>query len=72
MSARENIAINIFEQLENMTDPAPNHISREIFDVQKLAITQFPAILLVTANEDREDITSTERLGSIQFQLVVT
>ena len=69
MSARENIAINIFEQLENMTDPAPNHISREIFDVQKLAITQFPAILLVTANEDREDITSTERLGSIQFQL---
>ena len=42
MSARENIANNIVEQLENMTNPAPGHVSRVFFDVQKLAITQFP------------------------------
>ena len=69
MSARENIAKNIVSQLDNMTDPSPNLVSREKFDIQKLAITQFPAILVVTANEDREDISTTERQGLIQDQL---
>ena len=69
MSARENIAKNIVSQLDNMTDPSPNLVSREKFDIQKLAITQFPAILVVTANEEREDISTTERQGLIQYQL---
>ena len=55
MSARENIAINIVEQLENMQNPAPGKVSRVFFDVSKLAITQFPAILVVTSNEIRDD-----------------
>ena len=69
MSARENIAKNIFEQLENMTDPAVNHISREIFDVQKLAITQFPAILMVTGNEVRSDISMGLRESTLQYEM---
>jgi hypothetical protein len=69
MSARENIAINIQRQLENMTDPAPGLVSRVFFDVQKLAITQFPAILLVTSNEVREDVSMSARQGVIQYQL---
>ena len=69
MSARENRAKNIVSQLDNMTDPSPNLVSREKFDIQKLAITQFPAILVVTANEEREDISTTERQGLIQYQL---
>ena len=69
MSAREDIAKNIVNQLENMTDPAFALVSRDKFDIQKLAITQFPAILVVTANEDREDISTTERQGLIQYQL---
>ena len=69
MSARENIAINIQRQLENMTDPAPGLVSRVFFDVQKLAITQFPAILLVTSNEVREDMATDIRQGTIQYQL---
>ena len=32
MSARENIAKNITEQLENMTNPAPGLVSRVFFD----------------------------------------
>ena len=40
MSAREDIAKNLVEQLENMTNPAPGKVSRVFFDVQKLAITQ--------------------------------
>lgn len=69
MSARENIAKNLVDQLDNMTDPGVNLVSRENFDVQKLAITQFPAILVVTQNEDREDLATDIRQGSITYQL---
>ena len=69
MSAREDIAKNIVEQLENMTDPAPGLVSRVFFDVQKLAITQFPAILVVTNNEARTDVSMTAREGIIQYEL---
>ena len=69
MSARENIAKNLQEQLSNMTNPAPGTVSRIFFDVQKLAITQFPAILVVTSNEVRDDISTDLRQGTIQYQL---
>ena len=64
MSAREDIAKNIKAQLENMTDPAVGAVSREFFDVQKLAITQFPAVLIKTADEKRENFTMGERQGT--------
>mgnify|MGYP001441389011 CR=1 FL=1 len=69
MSAREDIAKNLVEQLENMTNPAPGKVSRVFFDVQKLAITQFPAILVVTSNETREDISTDLREGVITYEL---
>jgi|TARA_B100000424_G_scaffold267246_2_gene259713 hypothetical protein len=69
MSARENIAINLKKQLENMTDPAPGSVSREFFDLQKLAITQFPAILITTSDESREDISTDLREATIRFNL---
>ena len=65
MSARENIANNIVEQLENMTNPAPGHVSRVFFDVQKLAITQFPAVLVVSTQETKTDISTDLRQGSL-------
>jgi hypothetical protein len=69
MSARENIAINLVKQLQNMTDPAVGSVSRVFFDVQKLAITQFPAILVTTAGETREDISTDLREGTITYNL---
>src|SRR6056300_812662 len=69
MSAREDIAKNIIEQLQNMTDPAPGKVSRVDFEVTKLAITQFPAILMVTGNEIREDISMGLRESTLQYQL---
>lgn len=69
MSARENIAINITQQLENMAGPAIGSVSRKFFDVEKLAIPQFPAIQIITGNEDRIDISTTEREGVIEFVL---
>jgi hypothetical protein len=69
MSARENIAIDLVKQLENMTDPAPGLVSRKYFDITKLAITQFPAILVTTSDEAREDISTDLRQGTIRYNL---
>lgn len=69
MSARENIAKNIQSQLENMQNPQPGLVSRKFFDVAKIAITQFPAILLTTSNEAREDISTDLRQGVIEYNL---
>ena len=69
MSARENIASNIEKQLLNMTDPALGSVSRVFFDVQKLAITQFPAVLITTADEAREDLATDIRRGVIRYNL---
>ena len=69
MSAREDIAKNLLEQLQNMTDPAPGKVSRVDFEVTKLAITQFPAILMVTGNEVRSDISMGLRESTLEYQL---
>jgi hypothetical protein len=55
MSNRESIAQNIVEVLGDMAPPRPSFVTREPFDVDKLAITQFPAVLVTTGNETRED-----------------
>jgi len=69
MSARENIVKNIESQLRNMQEPTPGLVSRNFFDIQKLAITQFPAILIVTSNEVRSDISVGEREAELNINL---
>lgn len=70
MSNRENIAKNIVEVLEDMSDPRVNFVTREPFDVEKLAITQFPAVLVTTGNETREDYAMGGlRRGTIEVQI---
>jgi len=69
MSAREDITKRIQQVLTNMTNPAPGTVSRDFFDYEKLAITQFPAILIVPLNEDREDISMSERQGTLEVSL---
>ena len=55
MSNRESAVKNIVEILTDMADPRPVFVTREPFDVDKLAMTQFPAILVTAGNEQRED-----------------
>lgn len=55
MSNREDIINNIIEVLEDMDVPKPRLITREPFDVNKLSLQQFPALLVTTGNETRED-----------------
>lgn len=69
MSAREAITVDIVKQLQNMSDPSPGLVTREYFDFEKLAITQYPAILVFGSNEDRTNITFQERQGTLNIQL---
>jgi len=55
MSFREQFAENIVKVLKDMADPKPILVTRDAFDVEKLAITQFPAILVSTGLEVRAD-----------------
>lgn len=69
MSAREQITKDIVLQLQNMSNPAPGLVTRESFDFEKLAITQFPAIQVFGGSEERTDLTMTERQALLQIQL---
>lgn len=56
-SLREQIAENIEQVLADMTDPQCVLVTREPFEVEKLAITQFPAVLIQMDTEERRTIT---------------
>jgi len=55
MSNREDIISNIIDVLGDMENPKVRLVTREPFDVDKLALTQFPALLVTTGNETREE-----------------
>lgn len=72
MSVRENIAANIVTALTAISNV--KKVTREPFDFDKLSNAQFPAILVRTANETREDASmggsATSRHGTIDYELV--
>lgn len=75
MSVREDIAGNIVTVLKSATTPTRiKYVTREPFDFDKLSNAQFPAILVRSANEDREDTTLggsiSQRMATIQYDLV--
>ena len=69
MSLREDIAENIVDTLKTIVDLQPVLFTREPFDVEKLAITQFPAILITSTNEERttETMSAGIRQGTIAY-----
>lgn len=70
MSLRNDFAENIVDVLKNMQDPKPVLVTREPFDVEKLAITQFPALMITTGNEIREDYSmGIRRQGIIEYTI---
>ena len=74
MSVRENIAKNLVTTLQAITTPSVKKVTREPFDFDKLSNAQFPAILVRTANETREDASlggsMTSRHGTIDYELI--
>lgn len=74
MSLREDIVKNIVTTLYNIEEPKPVLVTREPFEAEKLAITQFPAILVQMVNEERESVTmgppgTGRRTGTITYML---
>lgn len=71
---REQLADNIVEVIQGITDPRPVLVTREPFQVDRLAITQFPAVLVQVAREERSTITmgapgSGRREGTILYNI---
>lgn len=65
---RELIASNIVNELKAITgNGRPKFVTREPFDYERLSNAQFPAILVQTSNETRQDIT----MGDIKRQAVI-
>ena len=69
MSTRESVILNIIDVLRDMNDPKPILVSREPFDVEKLAITQFPALLVQSGPETRFDYSMGSRQGVITYSI---
>lgn len=74
MSIREQTAINLVDTLREIADPRPILVTRDPFDVEKLAITQFPAIMVQQTNESRQTISMGvpgvgRRTGVMTFEL---
>lgn len=69
MSIRETVIENIVDVLKDMNDPKPVLVSREPFDVEKLAITQFPALLVQSGQETRLDTAMSSRQGIINYNI---
>lgn len=73
-SLRELVARNIIESLQSIDDPRVVLVTREPFDVEKLAITQFPALLVQQTLENRETTTMGataigRRQGTVRFEV---
>lgn len=74
MSLREEISKYIVDALNNINDPRPNLVTREPFEVDKLSITQFPAVLVAFNVENRQTVSMGmpnigRRTGTIVYDL---
>ena len=75
MSIRESIANNLVDTLQAVITPVNiKYVTREPFDFAKLSSAQFPAILVRSAGEDREDSSIggsiTQRMATINYDLI--
>lgn len=71
---REQIAQEVVRVLGNIQDPSVILVTREPFEPEKLAITQFPAILIQFLTEERETITmgtpgAGQRMGTLDYNI---
>ena len=71
MSTRENIASNIASTISGISSPAIKKVTRQPFDIDELSDKQYPAVIIQTSQETREDIElgtgAKTRQGTIDF-----
>ena len=64
MSAREDIANNIINQLSDISSPAITVVTRNNVAVTDLSVQQFPCIILLSGTELKEDATMVADRGT--------
>ena len=71
MSKREDIASHIATTISNITSPAVRKTTRQPFPLEELAESQYPAVLIQTQEETKEDSElgsgAKTRHGTIDF-----
>ena len=71
MSIREDIATEIVQTLQGITNPAVVLVSRNPINTTDLAITQYPCIFVRSTTEDRADETmGGMRIAEIEYQII--
>ena len=60
MSTRENIASNLVTVIGNISSPEVKKVTRQPFELDELSQQQYPAVLIQTIEETKED----QELGS--------
>lgn len=60
MSKREDIASNIVSTIDGISSPSIKKVTRQPFNLEELSQTQYPAVLVQTQTEEKED----QELGS--------
>jgi hypothetical protein len=72
MSKRESIAASVVTALNSVSQI--KFVTREPFDFTKLSNAQFPAVIVQTGQESRDDVTiggsNITREGSIDYQII--
>lgn len=56
-NTRELIAQDLVNTISEIETPRPVLVTRDPFNVEELAITQFPAVLITTGSEERESVS---------------
>lgn len=74
MSLRQSIIQAVFVAIKEIRDPKPILVTTEPFEADKLAITQFPAVLISFIDEERTSVTMGmsgvgRRTGTIQLEV---
>jgi hypothetical protein len=71
MSKREDIAVNIITTLQSVSSPQIKKLTRQPFPLEELAQSQYPAVLVQTQEETKEDQAigsgSQTRVNNLEF-----
>ena len=74
MSKRENIASNILSTISGISSPSIKKATRQPFQLDELSDKQYPAVIVQTSEETREDQElgsgAKTRIGTIDFAIL--
>ena len=74
MSLREDIASNLLTVIDAISSPDVKKATRQPFDIDELSDKQYPAVIVQTSEENREDIElgsgAQTRQGTIDFVIM--